>query len=94
MKKNIILDIISKKINYVTKKYDGIFMSKYNKTSKKFNIGDDPQYAIKDLFAQVDDDAEQLSEILGDFFVECPDVWEQFVSFWKRYCEEQNYDAN
>ncbi len=49
------------------------------------SINEDPTLALQDLLAQTEQDTEALTEMLNDFFVECPDAWEQFRAFWKEW---------
>lgn len=45
-------------------------------------ISEDPYNGMHDLLAHYDDDIEGLSEVLTEFFVECPECWKQFCHFW------------
>jgi hypothetical protein len=52
-------------------------------------ISEDPPDGLQDLLAQVDEDVDSLLEVLGEFFVECPDAWRQFCQFWVNWRDEE-----
>ena len=52
-------------------------------------ISEDPHDGLQDLLAQVDEDVDTLLEVLSEFFVECPDAWHQFCSFWVNWRDEE-----
>ncbi len=52
-------------------------------------ISEDPHDGLQDLLAQVDEDVDTLLEVLGEFFVECPESWHQFCSFWVSWREAE-----
>lgn len=55
----------------------------------KLGISEDPHDGINDLLAQLDEDVDSLLDLLGDYFDECPEAWEQFCAFWIKYCEDE-----
>lgn len=60
-------------------------------------ISEDPNHALQDVLAHTQEEAEVLVEMLNDFFVECPDAWNQFREFWKDWCVvgiEDNLETN
>ena len=54
-----------------------------------YGISEDPHDGLQDLMAQVEEDMEKMLEVLGDFFVECPDAWQQFCQFWVNWREAE-----
>ncbi len=58
-----------------------IIMNQYNLGDQE--ISEDPNHALQDILAQTKEEADALIEMLNDFFIECPDAWDQFREFWK-----------
>ena len=55
-------------------------------------ISEDPNHALQDILAQTQEEADALIEMLNDFFVECPDAWDQFRGFWKEWSMSASED--
>lgn len=58
-----------------------------------YGISPEPHDGLQDLMAQVDEDMEKMMEALVDFFVECPDAWQQFCQFWVHWRESETDDT-
>jgi len=68
-----------------------ITMNQYN--LGKQEISEDPNHALQDILAQTKEEADALIEMLNDFFVECPDAWNQFREFWKEWSASASEDV-
>ncbi len=53
------------------------------------SINEDPNLALQDLLAQNEQDTDVIIEMLNDFFIECPDAWNQFRAFWVKWQETE-----
>jgi len=67
-----------------------ITMNQYNLGEQE--ISEDPNHALQDILAQTKEEADALIEMLNDFFVECPDAWDQFRGFWKEWSVSASED--
>jgi len=67
-----------------------ITMNQYNLGEQE--ISEDPNHALQDILAQTKEEADALIEMLNDFFVECPDAWDQFREFWKDWSTSASED--